>query len=452
MNHIHIGPGCEGLALPVAQVRTQSAIKTYLIARLSHKSYYNIIKSQGRYRLSFSGHTPRTSEIIEPVVLYFWDDPEVYKIINDPETALLTTTVRAENLPSAAENIARLLESRSKCCKGNQTLFIIACENIPNNSNYLRELILKDNPNLHAFLNKNIIFLNTIVDRISQKIEIINNEVVVEAEPFKRWIIELPYHLLGTANEALLRNILGSEVILASPEQFDFYEKQKLWLLNGIHLAIAIYAFLENDKEGVIPESHKYIRTVDAALCDHPSIVERIKLIQDIFSLCLRQYCIVKRIPPFPDMEHDHILRFNQDVIQRFKITKGDPLGRIVGELLKLDIIDITIKEAKESIVKEFSEALEKIKISSSSEESIRDAFLRNTERTLHLVARQMDVYPFLSKLRERILEPLDYLPEPIEKKEEILNVMLDLLSKTLLVIGRFLKEPSRYLRSFQVS
>ena len=132
-------------------------------------------------------------------------------------------------------------------------LTIISCDNLPNNGNLLKHLfeqflMLTHKHQLYKWLQKNVSFPCSVVDRITpksnaqlaseidQKFGRFGNDAV-HCESFSQWIIEDKFSGVKPPLD---------KVGVVFSNQVKEYEKLKLRMLNGGHSCLAYYAALEN--------------------------------------------------------------------------------------------------------------------------------------------------------------------------------------------------------------
>lgn len=133
----------------------------------------------------------------------------------------------------------------------NVTAFtVLSCDNLPNNGNVLQKVVLqfaqKVDAHLATWINANVTFPNTMIDRIvpatteadRERFESavgFRDEGIVLAEPFSQWVIENRF-----CNERPKWEDVGALLV----DDVDLYEKMKLRLLNGSHSTLAYCGYL----------------------------------------------------------------------------------------------------------------------------------------------------------------------------------------------------------------
>jgi fructuronate reductase len=141
---------------------------------------------------------------------------------------------------------------------GSPGIAIISCDNIPSNSEYLRGLVLEviaagNNKELLAWVNSNIRFPNSMIDRIVPAM----TSNAITTEPFNQWIIQ---------NDPIEALFVGSGVEFVS--DVKPYELAKIRLFNGVHSTLAYIGEVEG------------IEFVSDAII-HPVIAPFIKALQE---------------------------------------------------------------------------------------------------------------------------------------------------------------------------
>jgi fructuronate reductase len=154
------------------------------------------------------------------------------------------------NIPSPESLLGYLAFGlRLRRLKDSGPISILSCDNLPSNGELVRRLLLeflKDDFLMLEWLEKNVSFPNTMVDRIvpaslpSLNAEVRQDCVIddlcpVACEPFRQWVVEDRF-----AGERPPWELAGVEFV-ADVEPF---QAMKLRLLNGSHSAIAYLGLL----------------------------------------------------------------------------------------------------------------------------------------------------------------------------------------------------------------
>jgi mannitol-1-phosphate/altronate dehydrogenase len=234
--HAHIGTGKFGLGF-VGYFSNICDSKTILLNRVSHdkqsKDRNEKLLTEKSYDIEYYN---QESETIEFNNIHFYDDEnfeELVKIISFPETTLLTTSVGYHHLPQIAPYIEEGLKARDT---DSPPLFVLACENGHRSSSYLKE-----NINQTTISDKKIEFLDCVVDQICDKFTERNNEpqrVVIQAENYREWIIEERNpDIKQYLNHPAIKFVNYQD---GENSPLELYEVRKRWLVNGLHMAVAI--------------------------------------------------------------------------------------------------------------------------------------------------------------------------------------------------------------------
>ena len=170
-----------------------------------------------------------------------WEDPE---ICHDLEGGKIPQT--------AIGYLVKGLAARRK--KGLAPFTIMSCDNLPENGDTLRKVVLEFasliNDKLTSWIEREVSFPCSMVDRIVpptteadiSKAELylgIRDEALIVSEPFCQWVIEDEFPE-GRPAWDQVGVIFSSEVIL--------FEKMKLRLLNGAHSTLAYLGYLAGKK------------------------------------------------------------------------------------------------------------------------------------------------------------------------------------------------------------
>lgn len=188
-------------------------------------------------------------------------------LINDPD---IHQDLDPNNTPKTIYGVlARGLEKRMK--QNTPGLYLLSCDNIIENGEVLKTCLLNFlyayNPELCDWAEKNILFPNSMVDRITpatreedkqqfQKKFGYRDEALVISEDYFQWVIQKPEEREGLFFPALDK--VGAEFV----SQVTPYEKMKLGILNGGHTLVGLlgdykgYAFI--DESVVDPLIDKY--------------------------------------------------------------------------------------------------------------------------------------------------------------------------------------------------
>ena len=192
---------------------------------------------------------------------------------------------------------------------------IQSCDNIQSNGDMTKAMLLSyvklAEPGLVSWINKNVSFPNSMVDRITpataaEDIEMLKTESGVEdawpvvCEPFKQWIIEDEF-----VNGRPLWDIVGARFV----KDVEPFEKMKLRLLNAGHTVLGILGALVG------------YETIDEAVND-VNIRE-----------FLKNYLHLEVKPTLKDLENVDLDAYIKSLIQRFgNVSIKDQIDRICSE------------------------------------------------------------------------------------------------------------------------
>jgi fructuronate reductase len=173
------------------------------------------------------------------------------------------------NAPKTALGyVVRGLKARFEA--GNGPINMISCDNLPDNGRIFEGLVLEfcqqAAPEIVGWVKENVAFPCTMVDRIvpaatddaldaSSAALGIRDEMALQTEPFKQWVIEdkftAPRPKWEKAGAQIVKNVAA-------------YEAMKLRLLNGSHSTIAYLGYLGGHKTVsdamAVPEFKSFVR------------------------------------------------------------------------------------------------------------------------------------------------------------------------------------------------
>jgi fructuronate reductase len=216
------------------------------------------------YTVLERGQDTTTAEVVGVLkgVLFAGEEQEaIIAALKNPRTRIITLTVTPSGYSgteadqdvqsSASEDAMGLLVAGLAAVRvqGTPPPVLISCDNIPHNGRRLREALVerarKWSPSLGSWIDRNVQFPSSVVDRIVPSPTSADRETASEllgfsdlaaisTEPFRQWVIEdfdgprPPWQLAGAH--------FVSDV---TP-----WEASKLNLLNGTHMAIAFLGIL----------------------------------------------------------------------------------------------------------------------------------------------------------------------------------------------------------------
>jgi fructuronate reductase len=187
--------------------------------------------TEAGYRLHLDG-TPRT------------DDAELDQDVATLQHATREALLGAPPLNTVPGRLLLGLEARRRSDVG--PLTIVPCDNLPRNGwvveQGLRQLAKMVSPLLTTWMNENVAFASSSVDRITPRTSSSDLDTVTHAmrwldfapvvtEPFASWVV--------SGNFAAQRPRWETAGVLFV-EDVEPYEKRKLWLLNGAHSLLAL--------------------------------------------------------------------------------------------------------------------------------------------------------------------------------------------------------------------
>jgi|GEM_PF-7086687 len=314
--HVHFGAGSFGLGMVVEICHGQAGLRTVVVNRESEKDHHKLLKANGSYAVELDGDRDRHTTL-KPEFLYYTeqDKERLLNLLASPSLLLITTAVRKENLSLITPLLSEGLARRHKAVPSSAKLCVMACENLSGNSAELQKLVeLRLSAEQRQHLRKEVFFCNTLVDRVCAQISCSNGGVRIPIETFQSWIVESPNEEIPSLS-LLEKNDL---ITLAhSRTEFKAYEVQKYWLMNGVHLATAAYAYNYN----------KDLRYIAQALAV-PVIAEKIKALQDELAVAFLLYISGIGLQwLFPE---ERVGRYNVKVFQRLQRARADTIGRIL--------------------------------------------------------------------------------------------------------------------------
>jgi mannitol-1-phosphate 5-dehydrogenase len=184
IEHVHFGAGTFGLGMVVEICHGEAGLKTAVVNRDSRREYHKILKSKGNYSVLFDGDRQK---ILKPKFCYHTTENEqsIVDLLSGPSVALITTSVKKDNLPAIAPLLARGLLKRANGGTTEQKLCVMACENLVDNSAELRKQVESHLPHGQAtHLLSGVFFCNTLVDRICAPVSCRTGSVQIPTESF----------------------------------------------------------------------------------------------------------------------------------------------------------------------------------------------------------------------------------------------------------------------------
>jgi len=378
---VHIGAGKIGLGL-VGDVSTRLGFDLVLLNRTNPSDpVHAALQSSKRYEIRYTGLGART-RTVENFEYHFYpsadrdlrgEDPAVMAIA-DPGTRLITIAVEDKYLTSISPLLAAGLNQRVSSGRDPGIVFVVACQNTPRASAIVEEDVRRVLRRSRGdggddALDRWAVFCNAVIDRICSKCDVVNGSVVVRAEDYLEWVVQLPQ-----LYPDVLQALLHEHVTMVTADQYEVYEKKKFWGMNAIHLGTAVYA----REKGL---------SLLADAIGNGEIQKRIRLLQKEMAFAIHDFSEGK----FTDERFslDNIEHFSQLVYSRIEASEEDTVHRIIGELMALKEIDKRIADVVEALRQ------------------------RNATATAIDIAEVLgvaDVSTFLGKVNLRLCEPIRLL------------------------------------------
>ena len=308
--HLHFGPGKLGLGLVTWATRKQGM-------RVTLVTHSDRIESEEknallvRNKCYFIQGLTREKVFVDGLVGYGPANkfPTLREAIVDAETVLLTTSLR-DNLKNIVEMLGELLLARHQANVASN-LYILAAENTRDSVWLQREIekyFARSNPAINASdILRQVTFVPCVVDRVCTRVVVEDGEVVVTAFPTARWLIQDP----GGHTGVELRAVLPPDDTIEYVADIKLERKIKLYLYNGPHLLLAIFAFIENIY--LLPQ---FLGTENGE-----------RVLRLVFHECERTLTHLDRAIPLKRIKED--IKKNE---MRFR-SDPDPVARILSRL-----------------------------------------------------------------------------------------------------------------------
>jgi fructuronate reductase len=258
---VHIGLGAFHRAHQAwftAQVDTEKQWGIVAFTGRSAKAAEELASQDGLFTLITRSEAGDQFEVIDSIVrAEDGNDTEAFtSAITNPETAIVTLTITeagygmdasghvdTTNPPATLHRLAVALETRRRV--NGQPIAIVSCDNMPSNGALLNvamgDLFVSFGSESLAWMNANVSFVSTSIDRITPKTTEADIATVlsetgwgdcspVVTEPFRDWVLEGEFPLGRPAWENA-----GARFV----DRLEPFENRKLWLLNGSHSLLA---------------------------------------------------------------------------------------------------------------------------------------------------------------------------------------------------------------------
>jgi fructuronate reductase len=216
---------------------TQVASETDGIVALSGRIVPALAAQDFRYGLIVRGPETDSISVVDSVV------DASPNAIADPNIAVLTMTVsEAGYLPDARPPWVLADGLGARRDGGGGPIAIVPCDNLPSNGQAIRDAILAvAEPELASWIDDNVSFVSTMVDRITPAttpadLEIAeellgwHDAVPVVTEPFTEWVLQGSFPAGRPDWEKA-----GAQFV----DDVEPYEQRKLWMLNAAHSLMA---------------------------------------------------------------------------------------------------------------------------------------------------------------------------------------------------------------------
>jgi mannitol-1-phosphate/altronate dehydrogenase len=396
----------------------RAGFESVVLNRQSDDPHHQALRRNSSYRIVYNGD-PSDSRTIE-VSLYYYEsdaDRRAMEFIAAPSVALLTTSVTPDGLPAVAPLIARAVEMRQ--ANTALPLWVIACENLPLNSQKLAEHVgIHLSPATRdAYLRTHVFFSNTVVDRVCTGIAEAAGFVEVEAESYSEWIIEPPPIELAAVRR--LSQVPDVKVVRNRAE-FEAYETRKYWCLNGVHLAGAAYAY-------------NYDSSIDlfADALMNRDILAKVQALQEDLGFAFR--CYSERTGVISLFPEEEVRQYNDMLLLRFLQNRKERVARLLKHEEKIEktirdfvesIVEPGIGDIIDSIDKALGEAKEWKEDSGRMlyedlKRLLRDKLRSILRDKLEKNLRLLDVHQFLDRVAERLLGPQREILSYLERRGE---------------------------------
>ena len=258
---VHIGLGAFHRAHQAwftAQVDTEKQWGIVAFTGRSAKAAEELASQDGLFTLITRSEAGDEFEVIDSIVrAEDGNDTEAFtSAIANPQIAIVTLTITEAgygmdasghvdtvNPPATLHRLAVALETRRRV--NGQPIAVVSCDNMPSNGSLLKvamgDLFESFGAESVAWMNANVSFVSTSIDRITPKTTEADIATVlaetgwddcspVVTEPFRDWVLEGDFPLGRPAWENA-----GARFV----DHIEPFENRKLWLLNGSHSLLA---------------------------------------------------------------------------------------------------------------------------------------------------------------------------------------------------------------------
>jgi fructuronate reductase len=163
--------------------------------------------------------------------------------IASPQCSLVTITITEAGYLPGSPSIDILVEGlRARRDRAHAPIALVPCDNLPANGLVLRNILLATaEPDLASWIDDNVSFVSTMVDRITPATtpadvaiaeELLgwHDAIPVVTEPFTEWVLQGDFPAGRPEWEKA-----GAQFV----DDVEPYEQRKLWMLNGAHSLLA---------------------------------------------------------------------------------------------------------------------------------------------------------------------------------------------------------------------
>ncbi len=425
-SHVHIGTGSLGLGL-IGDLANRARLNTCFVNRVSKEEYHKILSEERSYILDVDGK-PQTVAGFE-VVTYPERAPEQCRdVFANPDIFLITTAVKASNLDSSALVLAHGLQRRMEtgCSK---PLAVVACENIEDNSSYLKRKVeeeLSRTGDPHE-VHRNVSFCDCVVDRMCVKPVPVNEggskKVRVQVESYLEWTIDD-----SNIADDKFRRELGHEigqfegVRIAKRPFYQARAKRKFWCMNAIDLYVSAYAYgvvwknLDKEKKAVI-------RVADAIT--NPEIASKVPFLQRELGYAAMAYARGHSV--FEGFDLGTMNSYHAKVFDRLSKFKANRVGRILTDFIKMET------EAPDAI-RFFLNNLDALRNQKQGDGTADIG--RTLNDAVRKIVESLEAHSFVEKVHQRIAEPIKELMDAKIKPQFALEYLL-LVIQVLEVVSK---------------
>jgi fructuronate reductase len=258
---VHVGLGAFHRAHQAwftAQVDAEKEWGIVAFTGRSAKAAEELASQNGLFTLITRSEAGDEFEVVDSIVrAEDGNDTEAFtSAIANPQTAIVTLTITEAgygmdasghvdtlNPPATLHRLAVALETRRRV--NGQPIAVVSCDNMPSNGSMLKvalsDLFASFGDESVAWMNANVSFVSTSIDRITPKTTEQDIATVAAAtgwddcspvvtEPFRDWVLEGEFPL-GRPD---WQNA-GARFV----DHIEPFENRKLWLLNGSHSLLA---------------------------------------------------------------------------------------------------------------------------------------------------------------------------------------------------------------------